>query len=95
MSLHTKPVVPAVPPPNPLHRSMEVVVVTRFAIGRDGWPFLYTDLREKAGRDVSGHYNLREMSLGELAQVAYQQLDRAFFRQGDHGRACLVAQAWT
>src|SRR5262245_9519049 len=105
MSLHTTPIVPAAPPPNPLHRGMEVVVATRTAIGRDGWTQSWKELREKAEecmvnavRDQSGtspDYHIRRMTLGELVSAAYTpSLQQACFREGSDDNACLAAQAW-
>jgi hypothetical protein len=84
---------------------MEVVVVTRAAVERDGWPYKYDELRQKAEADVGRalrdseskppEYAIRRMSLGDLTQAAYQKLDLAFFRKGDGDLACLIAQAWT
>jgi len=97
MSLHSKPVVQATPPPNPLNRSLEVVIVTRTAIGRDGWPTSWRELRAKAAeRTADGEPELaiKRMSMGELVDASYRQLDLAFFRDGGEDRPCLVAQAW-
>jgi len=106
MSLHTKPVVPATPPPNPLSRGMTVVVVTRSAIGRDGWPQSWKELVKRAESDdardrhfggsaAGPDYVVRQMTLGELVSAAYTpSLQQAFFREGSGDLSCLVAQAW-
>jgi len=92
MSLHEKPVVPRELPTTMTHM-MEVIVASRTTIGRDGWPDSWHMLY--AASTLDGDYQRRRMSLGEVTNAAYTpSLQKAFFREGDRDKACLVAQAW-
>jgi len=93
VSLHKKPVVPQEPPEDTLTRMKTVIVASRAAIDRDGWPQAWDELQARV--TTSADYQPRTMSLGEIVTASYSlHLQQAFFRKGDGGKACLVAQAW-
>lgn len=80
-------------PVSPMLFQLETVEVPRAWIRDHGWVHRYDDLAARADAGEPGVVKSCQ-ARGEIVMQSYAALDRAWFREGSQGQACLYVQAW-